>query len=310
MSTRLVAEIGADTSGFETGLNRADLMVEKFTHKVTHHLVKAFGYGFLAHLIFEAPKSQIEAAEKIEEGAKKMHVTTDEYQELGAAAKDAGMEINEFIKKNAEQGVMLDSLVKRVGEYRNQIKMTREEVEQWVEIGQAGKSMFSGMVAPIAWIAKKAYNLGAVGLNLGGAAIGSMANGFGYNFNGINTEDYLLEASRQGHNLFGLGTEGLKDEGGKALPRPAGYGQQKAYDSLTNSLRVLKMQEESMRQQSRSRFSIWSPGLTDWEQGGAGGFSRVVTMSDKIDDGNQRLEEIRKEIQETNEELRKLREGA
>lgn len=304
MGARLIAEIGADVSGFERGINKADMLVTKFGHDVSKKLANAFGAGMLAAVIAQVPAKFIEQAEKIKEGAAKLKVSTDEYQMLSAAAKDAGMETEEFVKANAKNGVMLDVLVKKLGDYRGQIEMTKQSISTWTEIGQGGKSFLSGLMGPIGWGIQKTFSGIGAGLNLGGAVMSSL--GFG-NFLGVAPEDYLLEARKHAANLFGYPSAPSSADS-SALPLPAGYGQTKKLNRLEENLRILGIQEGQLKQQAGSRASFYGPSLTDREEGGAFVARQSVIVQEQ-QETNDRLEAVRKEISDTKEEIRKLREG-
>jgi hypothetical protein len=303
MSARLIAEIGADVSGFERGLNRADTAASKFMRDVSGKMSRAFGAGFLAGAVTMIPRKFVEQAEEIIEGAAKLKTTTDEYQMLTAAAKDAGMEISEFIKKNAEQGIMLDALISKMREYRSQIKFSSGELSEWQEISEGVKAFGSGVAAPFGWLARKLYGLGAVGLNLGGALGGTIGGAFGIPGLG-QPEDYLNEASKHAHRVFGLKV-GPQDAGSKPLPLPTGHGQTARFKQLQESLKVLEGREAALRSEGSLKTSLWNPALTERQQAGAyvmrGGIA--VTEQEKT---NSILSDVRKEITETKEQIRKL----
>jgi hypothetical protein len=299
MSARLIAEIGADVSGFESGLRRADTAANKFMHGVSSKMSKAFGVGFLAGALFQLPTKLVEQAEEIADGAKKLGTTTDEYQLLMAAAKDAGQEIGEFVKKNAEQGTMLDTLIPKLEKYRNEIKLTKNEISDWKELKQGAGAFGKGLLGPLG----TAGRIGGKGLlsllDVAGAGISALMEPFGRTLlPGTTSSDLLYSAGAR----FGLVP---KDEGSSPLRMPTAKGQTAALAQLKEQLKVLEGRESALKSEGSLKTSLWNPALTERQQAGAyvmrGGIA--VTEQEKT---NSILSDVRKEITETKEQIRKL----
>lgn len=310
---RLVAEITADTKGLETGLHQADGMIEKFGHKVKHHLIRSFGYGFLATASVEAIKKNIEMAEHISEGAAKLKISTDEYQGLQEAAKKASLGVEEFVEMNKKNGVVLERQIVNLGNYRNAIKMTTEEIEEFKEMKEtAGMLVQKGITGPIGFAGRKAWNLVAGTQDLWNA-VQSLA--WGGKFMGESTEDWLFNALKQGAEYRNQDMTWFRDTGSAALDLPAGTRlkrRQHAIAKKTAELNALVADEKGMLSHSDPRTAWLAPGVTDWQSMGAMTRIPSVLVSDQERNHQEQVDlltEIRNKIAETKDAIDKLNRG-
>jgi uncharacterized protein (DUF1778 family) len=301
---RMVAEITADTKGFEAGLERTDRLAEQFTHKLSHHMQKAFGAAFWASILFEGPRKMIEQSEKISEGATKLHVTTDEYQMLEAAAKEAGQGVEEFIKAQAKQGHMLDTVISKAEKYREQIRLSTKQIEDYKEMQESlgMKGFLGGAMGTAGAIGLGAYKGGMTAIQLINASLDTLLKGATGGRVGmpVSAEDSLLDIMQ----MWGWADRPLKGLD-QPIPRRPMDRNQKEYDNEMRRLHMLEYQEDALKQAMRANRGLsWlSPGAMPL---GIATRLPMVLAKDPGEKLNDQLEKVHEDLQLVKAAIEKL----
>src|SRR5919108_3248277 len=138
----LRAKISADPSQFYSGMSRASAFADKTGKEIARKFNNAFGVGMLAGLatskltqIFTKP---LETAKQIDEGAKRLKVTVEEYQMLDAAAEDAGLSIDEFVASITSSNTPLEKAIQMIEQYRSQIQFLQDDIDVLTGKGSEG----------------------------------------------------------------------------------------------------------------------------------------------------------------------------
>lgn len=116
--TELIARIGADTSGFEQGISRCEMMAQRFGGNVGKYITGAFGAASITGGLKMAIDKADELAERMKEittSAARLGMTADSYQSLAAGldklnlgaekASAAFRKLNESIFKSGDKDV-------------------------------------------------------------------------------------------------------------------------------------------------------------------------------------------------------------
>lgn len=92
MSLKLQAEIGMDSSGFESGLKRVEGMAEKFSDTVKGFVVGAVGI----YTMEQAISKTVETAKELVETSERLSIAPEQLQVLREAARAAGKELGDL----------------------------------------------------------------------------------------------------------------------------------------------------------------------------------------------------------------------
>jgi hypothetical protein len=94
---QLIARLGLNTAGFETGLKRAESLTTRFGKSVAGSVKGQFAAAFGAAAIAQMTRNTIEYAGEIEDMSDRLGVSTDFIQEQAFALKMAGAEMQDLI---------------------------------------------------------------------------------------------------------------------------------------------------------------------------------------------------------------------
>jgi|GEM_PF-6329139 len=305
MAKALIAEIGADTSGFEAGLRRADASAAKFGKQIAGKLNAAFGIGVLTASITSSLRQRIADAEAITSSSARLKVTTDEYQALNEIAKDYHTTVEDLIKSHQDEGTTLSRLVPLMEQYRSKIQMTADEIKELNQFSSSLKEFGKGAASPLSWLTRGIFGLGAGAIGMGAGALSALAQPFGVTVGGIKPEDWFYEAKKM------LGDFENLSENGAPLPLPYSNRERRRLNrlgGLTENLRILESQESAIRADGSRRASIWNVQTSGMQSGGAF-IRRPGMIIEESRETNNKLEEVRKAITEVKAEIEKLNRG-
>jgi uncharacterized protein (DUF1778 family) len=131
---KLVAEVGADITRFEAGMNRLGQVADQQGKKIASKFSERFGAGMLTGVALakfqEVLFAPAEVARTIGDAAADLHVTAEEYQMLKLAADNAQMSISDFVALISDQPGGLQAAIAALEQYRQQINFTNGDIER------------------------------------------------------------------------------------------------------------------------------------------------------------------------------------
>jgi hypothetical protein len=295
---KLVAEFGADTTQFEAGLNRMDMMAERFGHKLTHHLSRAFGYGFLASQATDLIKEVFTHADEIQKTAKEIGRTTDEVQLLQQAADEAGTSLNDYLQQAKDGSINLEKTLKEIRERGGFQIIEKSDLDEIAKLKKGwgvykkglldrGATVVGGYVGYYDDLLHGRFR--NAGLNAA-RAIGAATPGiFGQAI--FNYANRKLNPPHDGN----------EPGGGMPFFNPLFFMRL----GLMNRANQLSAQEQAMRGQ---KTSLFQPAVTDWQSLGA--LTRLPTMRlHEVDENAKKMEDVRRELVEIKGVLKSIQQG-
>lgn len=304
MSARLIAEIGADTRPFEDGLNRAEAAADRFSHKLSKKLDKAFGIGFLAGLVAHIPSKLMEAADKISEGAARLHTTAEGFQAIAAAASKAGLSVEEYVKQLEKAGKTVSGEMPRImRDNWGGVKVSNQDVGDWANIksflGKVGGGLLRGAATVGSGVAQAGNLIKAIGMAPFGDSeyplTDFLKRGAGDTYLDDSSDAFKVPEDRKRAakmRQFKILEDMLKFKG-------------KGFKGSTESLEDEAIRIRREEEQNKGG-SFWSPSFTNWQEAGAYKQTPQLLISDR-DSSNQRLENIADEVRNNVKEAEKNR---
>lgn len=116
----LLAKLGLDKTGFDTGMDNASKQVNKFGGDIKRQIAGGFTIAALASVARHA----MESAHKFTQMAKELNITTDQAQQLTAEADRTGQSISD-LTKDADK---LNETLARIG--GGEVLFSREQIEE------------------------------------------------------------------------------------------------------------------------------------------------------------------------------------
>lgn len=147
----LSASLLFNSNAFDIGIakaeSRLDHFASHFERKFGRKFSHTFGAGFLAGALvgplekikeFLSPEDLFKG---VQEGANRLHVTPEEFQQIQMAARDARMSVDEWTESVKSGRIPLADALKTLEQYRGQVRLSTRAVEEAAEADAAWADM-------------------------------------------------------------------------------------------------------------------------------------------------------------------------